>query len=318
MLKNRIGFSLIELMIVVAGLAGVAVVGMQLQKTQERSSSKGKLESDILLTTNEINAILSDPAKCLTTLGGKNAVSTTNGINVINGNKYFSVASGSAPTNGYGNSNLLIQNYELSATNAEVSSNNSALIINYQNKNILKGSSGPSNISKKINLYVEVDASKNITTCRSLSSSSTDIWSRGTGSDIYYTGGNVGIGTNAPVTSLQVAGAIMPGDQTQAITCNVSTEGSQRYNKTLHQMEYCGYNAGPPVSYAWMSLGGAGNKSGTTAGGYWLRTFAGWSCGGANPLTGSCSCPAGSYGFMTGQAFNFSPWDMTMVICIYN
>lgn len=99
-MKNKNGFSLIELMIVVAGLAGVALIGMQISKVQNRTSAKSAIESDMLLTTNEINAILSDPVKCLATLNGKSALSTTTGINAINNNKYYSVAGGSAPANG--------------------------------------------------------------------------------------------------------------------------------------------------------------------------------------------------------------------------
>lgn len=53
-------------------------------------------------------------------------------------------------------------------------------------------------------MYVDVDGSGGITGCRSLSSSSTDIWTRGTGGEIYYNGGNVGIGSSNPAAPLDV------------------------------------------------------------------------------------------------------------------
>ncbi len=202
--KNEKGFSLVELMLVAAGLAGLAYVGMQMTKTQIKSVVKGQLDSDILLTTNEIVGILSDPAKCMATLGGKNALSTTSGINAINSTFYYSAASGSAPAGGYGNSNLQITSYALNATSTEVGNKTSYLIINYQNKNVLKGSSGASSVAKKVGLYVEVDSGQNITKCRSLANSSTDIWSRGAGSNIFYSGGRVGIGTSAPGQNLNL------------------------------------------------------------------------------------------------------------------
>lgn len=251
--KNS-GFSLVEVMIAAAALGGLAVVGMQMTKTLTKSNAKASFDSETTLITNEIVSILSDPNKCLVTLGGKNAISTTSGINNINGSKYYSAASGNAPVNGYGNAGLSIASYAISATASEVSANNSSLLINYQNKNILKGSAGLSTITKKINLYVEVDGSNNITTCRSLSSSSADIWTRGSGNKIYYNGGNVGVGTNNPITQLDVAGGVKFGNETQVTTCDAANEGVQRYNKTTHSFEYCAYSSGPPVSYAWSNI----------------------------------------------------------------
>ena len=100
---------------------------------------------------------------------------------------------------------------------------------------------------------MQVDGSNNITKCRSLTQSSSDIWTRGNGNDIYYNAGNVGIGKVQPRTALDVAGAITPGDETQATVCNNQTEGSIRYNKLIRRLEFCGYNAGPPASFSWKS-----------------------------------------------------------------
>lgn len=258
---NRNGFSLVELLIVAAGIGGLAVIGMQIAKTQLKTQTKSVFDSDALFTTNEIIGILSDPAKCFTTLGGRNAVSTTNGIYAINGNRYFSIDSGSSPNEGYGSSNLKISNYTLSATSAEVGQNISYLNINFSKKNLLKTNATDGVLTKKVKLHVEVDASNNITKCRSISSATTDIWTRGTGSTIFYSGGNVGIGTTNPQVGFQVAGAISPGDESQATTCNASTEGSMRYNKSLRQMQFCGSEAGPPVTYLWKAMGGSGYSS---------------------------------------------------------
>lgn len=213
-MRKNSGFTLVEVMITAAILGGLAVVGMNLTKTMTKSSVKANFDSDVILITNEIVGILSDPTKCFTTLGGKNALSTTAGITAINTTKYYSmaVAAPPRPTNGYGNAGVQIADYSLSATAVDVASNNSYLLIKYQNKNILKGETGATSITKKIKLYVEVDGANNITKCRSLSASSSDIWSRGTGSIIYYNGGNVGIGTSTPSQLLEVNGTIKATD----------------------------------------------------------------------------------------------------------
>lgn len=54
--------------------------------------------------------------------------------------------------------------------------------------------------------------------------------------------GQVGIGTTSPSVSLDVNGAIRPGDSATVTTCGLGQangEGSIRYDYTAHNMEYC-------------------------------------------------------------------------------
>jgi type II secretory pathway pseudopilin PulG len=222
------GFSLVEVVMVAALISGLSLVMLNISKQSNKASVKLQFDTDVTLATNEINGILSDPAKCLATFG-----STATPSN-INGKYYLSTV---PPGNiGYGNSGLKLTSYSLSGT-----APNGVLTILYENKNILKGSSGPANISKKINLYIEKPSSA-ITKCRALSTSVTDIWTRGTAAtdtnNIFYSGG------------------VRAGDETQTTTCNATTEGTQRYNKAAHTMEYCGWSAGP--IYAWTAMSGGG------------------------------------------------------------
>ncbi len=54
--------------------------------------------------------------------------------------------------------------------------------------------------------------------------------------------GNVGIGTAGPQVALDVTGAVRAGSSTNVTACGsgaANGEGSQRYNYTTHQMEFC-------------------------------------------------------------------------------
>lgn len=211
--RNNCGFSIVELLVVVGMLGGVSLVAMNIGKLTSKSTVKMQLDSDITLTINEINGILSDPIKCKNILGNTTTPTSMNG-------KYFTIASGSAPAAGHGNSGLKIISYTLSGTAPD-----GVLTILFENKNILKGVSGASSISKKINLYIEGTLGA-ITNCRSVSTGFSDIWERGTGQDINYNAGKVGIGIAAPTTSLQVAGPIATALTTKNSSYGITDEDS--------------------------------------------------------------------------------------------
>ncbi|MDD4976930.1 MAG: type II secretion system protein, partial [Bacteriovorax sp.] len=56
--KDNRGFSLVELIIVFGLLGGVGLAIMNLTKQSTKSSTKYQFDSEIMLITNEINAIL--------------------------------------------------------------------------------------------------------------------------------------------------------------------------------------------------------------------------------------------------------------------
>ncbi|MDD4973673.1 MAG: type II secretion system protein [Bacteriovorax sp.] len=164
--KNNRGFSLVEIMIVVAMLGGISLVVMNLTKQSTKSSVKYQFDTEINLITSEINAILSNPTTCLATFQA-NALTPNN----ING-KYYTVASGSAPAGGYGNAKVQITSYSLAhSTLPSATVNDGILTILFQNKTMVGGTT----TSRTINIYYEGPITA-ITSCRSLSTSTTDIW----------------------------------------------------------------------------------------------------------------------------------------------
>jgi hypothetical protein len=112
-----------------------------------------------------------------------------------------------------------------------------------------------------------------------------------------------------------VAGGIRAGDQAQVTACDATTEGTQRYNKITHKMEYCGYSAGPPVTYAWTQMIGFNSCTIVTA------TYpAQATCAlGYTPTGGGCRCASpfyvtsGGYPTPTGYKCNnhctMGGWD---------
>lgn len=221
---GNLGFSLVEILIVVAVLGGLSLVVMNLTKQSSKSSAKLQFDTDVTLTTNEINGILSDPARCLTTLG-----TTANPVSINNGKYYIKTVP--PGDKGYGNSGLKIVSYTLTGTAPD-----GVLTLIYENMNILKGTAGPATISKIINIYIE-GAPGTVTKCRSLSTSTTDVWTRGSGSDIYYNVGSIGIGTNTPAVKLDVNGSIRPSPETVGSAC--SPMGAQAYNASTGAPIYC-------------------------------------------------------------------------------
>lgn len=218
------GLGMVEIIIAIGMLGGLILGVMEMSKMMSDNTTKFSVDSDIIVTTNEIITDLSNPANCTATFIGVNALTgTVPHIKVGPQIRH----DGSSFVN-----NLRVKSLTLSATAADITAGTSKLIVEFEKK-IQK------RLTKKnkfVRLYVVVDASNNITSCRALSGGSGEIWSRGAGIDIYYVG-NVAIGHTAPVSALDVAGEIKFGNT--ASVCGPATEGQQRYSSLLKKMEFC-------------------------------------------------------------------------------
>ncbi len=204
MKNNNSGFGLVEVMVAAGILGALAVVLMNLNKQSATTLVKSKVDQESLLVVNEMVSILSDPVNCMASLGGRNAESTAPGVILRlfhKGQPKFAVNTES------GDAGLKVKSYSISAAAPGVSlaTNTTNLSINFERKKIQNGSG---DIVKNMRLHVEFDSANNITGCRSLSSASTDIWTRADAGDIYYSGGRVGVGTADPRGMLEVVGGV--------------------------------------------------------------------------------------------------------------
>lgn len=83
--------------------------------------------------------------------------------------------------------------------------------------------------------------------------------------------GQVGIGTRSPTVSLDVRGGVRAGSDSEVTVCGngvAGGEGTQRYNYTSHQMEYCNGSGWVPFqagSIDWKTPDITYSRSGTTS-----------------------------------------------------
>ncbi len=105
-----------------------------------------------------------------------------------------------------------------------------------------------------ITLKVKTDVSGNVIECFSMGISSDGFWqaSPSNVSNIFFSGGNVGVGVNDPQSKLDVAGNIRPGSAGVATGGVCSGEGSFGYDIAAHAPVFCN------SSGVWATMGGGG------------------------------------------------------------
>ena len=189
-LKNNRGFAIVQVMILAGVIGGFSYIAMKYASESRKDSAKLQFATDISMATSAINDILADETVCLNTFKP-----TTTPLNIA----------GKYPVNiPDANSKLVIKSYSIAVDSTMAQSK---LTITFQNKAILQNGNSPNDVSRQIKIFAAGVDYPNMTSCRSVGVAKLDIWSRQIDSpNIYYTLGNIGIGTSAPTVALDVVG----------------------------------------------------------------------------------------------------------------
>lgn len=256
--RNQNGMSLISVM-VAAGIGLIVMLGMTSMLTDVFKSQRSVQSKDANRELiSSIRQTLTDPVACANTFGALGPYTlpadTQTVLTIKDKNNaviYDTVAT-------YQNGLVMFSKFEITNYNSGTKQVDLNIYANKVGVNV-----GGAQMLTKIFLKVTLDAANKISQCLAVGSADS-LWQlAANNADIYYAGGNVGVGTTAPQAMLDVAGGVKPGDQTQVTLCNAATEGSQRYNKITHQIEFCQWqSAGPPPVYNWASIGGSNIRNG--------------------------------------------------------
>jgi type II secretory pathway pseudopilin PulG len=203
LLKNNKAFSLVEILVAV-GLTSIVAVGVTNLISNTMKAQRGMQAKDIQREVmTEIASHLGNKTACLNSFGGSNPSSSfTKSVikDALNADKYMVGATHASNLVQY--KQFKIENWQPDAgyTNQGRASLSVKL---FKLGDVI----GVRDIEQKIGLTMKLDASNNISECFSVGTNANGFWlaSPTNLGDIYFGGGNVGIGTTSPAYKFEVS-----------------------------------------------------------------------------------------------------------------
>lgn len=198
------GMSLVEVLVTMGMLGGLAVAGMTLFKNQTKSQKTVEQNYEVMTDVEQIRGILSRPGNCRETFLGKSpSAGTVTAIKKdVNGTFEDSHVVGSTLTNG-----LKITSFELDNSSTSLGSDETNLKISY--------SRGLGTIKDNVLRFIKINYTSDasgILTCYSVTASG-GLWKQSIvdPNDIYYNAGDVGVGLSDPQMLFSVGANGTPG-----------------------------------------------------------------------------------------------------------
>lgn len=272
--------SLISVM-VAAGIGLIVMLGMTNMMTDIFKNQRSVQSKDANRElTSSVRQVLTDPVACgktFGTLGPYTGPTDTQTVLTIK-DKNNAVVYDTVAT--YQNGLVRFSGFEVTNYNSGTKQADLNLKANKVGADV-----GGTQMMSKIFLKLTLDAANKITSCIAVGSADS-LWQlAANNSDIYYSGGNVGIGTASPTAKLDVAGGIRPSAATANGPC--SPLGAQAYDSTTGAPLYCSNLS------KWTAV--SKSPTGTLCGAHFGETCGtGWRgviyCNGQDPLNG---CPSG-------------------------
>lgn len=248
-MKNSHGFSLVQVLISGALLAGLATVSLMAMKDQLKLAENTSQRFDISYVFADIKKVMSDPVSCKATLEGYDLNTGPGSISSI---EYSKVGSGE-----------ILYRMSIYKTwdphKAKYGSHKNIKILSYkleQPKNILdktylvdfvvvfekaEGSYGGRWMEKRIPLKVKLGFNDKIDSCFANFSQ----YKKGAlkpwvvkNSNIFLKGYNLGVGGVGTKVNLTVPGSVKIGSA-ENIFCNSDTAGYMKYSKVRGTIEFC-------------------------------------------------------------------------------
>ena len=231
---NRDGFSMVTIMVFALVMAGGALTMSKRLLSTKKLIKSESVNNDIDVLLQDIRGLLASVGACNNSFLGQNAANST-------GHSLQDTSANTVLTAGMNLkwTGLTVTDLSLDGTDANVVTGGTGtthLMVTLNRGNMIFGTKV---IKKPITINVTVDASNLITGCFAVSEGGEeDIWSKDAATGVLsYNTRNVGVGTNNPVITMDLGGALRVGEETN--TCDADRRGAVRMNPGNTKLSLC-------------------------------------------------------------------------------
>lgn len=205
MITKRSGFSVLEVLIAGGIIMIIGFFAIQLVVNASKAQRGLQAKDSLRDLTVDIRSVLSNPTACINTFNGKNLSSGTTTIttvkDAVGGDKFVADIL-------YMGGLLKFKSIVMTEFIADTGYPNSGRVKLYIYADKTGEASGVQTVYHILSAHVDMNASKDILKCIAVGGLADSLWQLAPSdlNNIYFSTGNIGIGTNAPSASLEILG----------------------------------------------------------------------------------------------------------------